>query len=298
MKRIYVNTSFQLVNYLWGVLLQNSYWKLSRFFNRRKSFKKRRATRTSVNISQSRMLWLSLFWILEYCLISFCRNHMKRPQPVANMWCEDLVLLRSHQDLANVTHHLVAGRLSLRSVLYEKWKVTVLLSKRFQRLTSSCFLLCRWCRGLFFSTSSPWITSFSNLVNLVLNIKLESVFGHSGACQPPLLLLRPQHPSQCSAEAFPPAHRDRWVGWQRRRTSRGPKASSLSGACRTSRWSVCCFPGVAWRRRKNDRWFHYLRCCNIHLKRTKSESFLQMIFSLTELLTFGMTSNPWDIVSY
>ena len=120
MKRIYVNTSFQLVNYLWGVLLQNSYWKLSRFFNRWKSFKKRKATRTSVNISQSRMLWLSLFWILEYCLISFCRNHMKRPQPVANMWCEDLVLLRSHQDLANVTHHLVAGRLSLRSVLCEK----------------------------------------------------------------------------------------------------------------------------------------------------------------------------------
>ena len=112
-------------------------------------------------------------------------------------------------------------------------------------LTSSCFLLCRWCRGLFFKTSSPWIISFSNLVNLVSHISSESVLGHSGACQPPLLLLHPRHPSQCSAEAFPPAHRDRWAGWQRRRTSRGPKASSLSGACRTSRWSACCFPGVA-----------------------------------------------------
>ena len=39
---------------------------------------------------------------------------------MANMGCEDLVLLRSHQDLADVTHHLVAGRLRLRKILSEK----------------------------------------------------------------------------------------------------------------------------------------------------------------------------------
>ena len=78
-------------------------------------------------------------------------------QPVANMGCEDLVLLRSHQDLADVTHHLVAGRLRLRKILSEKESFPT------KSVTSSCFLLCRWCRGLFFSTSSPWIKSVITL---------------------------------------------------------------------------------------------------------------------------------------
>ena len=33
---------------------------------------------------------------------------------MTNVGSEDLVLLRSHQDLTDVTHHLVAGGLNLR----------------------------------------------------------------------------------------------------------------------------------------------------------------------------------------
>ena len=63
------------------------------------------------------------------------------------MGCEDLVLLRSHQDLADVTHHLVAGRLYLRWSLsgggiilvqecLQKWRRTFYFSPR--RLLPRC----------------------------------------------------------------------------------------------------------------------------------------------------------------
>ena len=69
--------------------------------------------KTNVDISKTFLSW-SLpscdFLYFEYWNIW---EHLERLQPVANMGCKDLVLLRSHQDLAYMTHHLVAGRLSL-----------------------------------------------------------------------------------------------------------------------------------------------------------------------------------------
>ena len=42
---------------------------------------------------------------------------------------------------------------------------------------------------------------------------------------------------------------------------------------------------------------YYIKYTSSYLKRTKSESFLQMTFSLAELLTFGITSNPENKIS-
>ena len=50
---------------------------------------------------------------------------------MTNVGCEDLVLLRSHQDLADVTHHLVAGGLNLRWSLIKEGNFTNIMEDFF-----------------------------------------------------------------------------------------------------------------------------------------------------------------------
>ena len=89
-----------------------------------KFIQKRKAIRTGGNVITQMLMLESPF--PDICLVvtffvlnveipgEFFLGKFEKGQPVANMRCEDLVLLRSHQDFAYMTHYLVAGRLGLR----------------------------------------------------------------------------------------------------------------------------------------------------------------------------------------
>ena len=148
------------------------------------------------------------------------------------MWREDLVLLRSHQDLADVTNNLVASRLSLQWFFYSTNSLGEIFLFSYIVMLPSVPMMSR--------TFLEHFISLNFIFQCILWPTKKSLL------KPHLSPLLPRrHPSLCSAAASPRAHRGRWAGWRRRRTSRAPKASSLPSASRTSRWSACCFPGDA-----------------------------------------------------
>ena len=175
------------------------------------------------------------------------------------MWREDLVLLRSHQDLADVTNNLVAGRLSLQWFFYSTNSLGEIFLFSYIVMLPSVPMMSR--------TFLEHFISLNFIFQYILWPTKKSLL------KPHLSPLLPRHPSLCSAAASPRAHRGRWAGWRRRRTSRAPKASSLPSASRTSRWSACCFPGDAcqWKcYRYQRRWIYQVEYVQLFTWRGQS----------------------------